>query len=73
MKIKELKELKTLEIKKLEDLVSKKKLLLLKNDVKIASGKEKNLKIGWMLKKEIAQILTILKQKWKYYEYIKDI
>lgn len=63
MKIKELKELKTLEIKKLEDLVSKKKLLLLKNDVKIASGKEKNLKIGWMLKKEIAQILTILKQK----------
>lgn len=63
MKIKELKELKTLEIKKLEDLVSKKKLLLLKNNVKIASGKEKNFKIGWMLKKEIAQILTILKQK----------
>ncbi len=63
MKIKELKSLKNEEIKKLEDLVSKKRLLLLKNAVKIASGKEKNLKTAWILRKEIAQILTILKQK----------
>ena len=66
MKIKELKSLKNEEIKKLEDLVSKKRLLLLKNAVKIASGKEKNLKTAWILRKEIAQILTILKQKWKF-------
>lgn len=63
MKIKELKSLKSEEIKKLEDLVSKKKLLLLKNAVKIAGGKEKNLKHAWSERKEIAQILTILKEK----------
>jgi ribosomal protein L29 len=63
MKVKELKSLKNEEIKKLEDLVSKKRLLLLKNAVKIASGKEKNLKQAWKERKEIAQILTILKEK----------
>ena len=63
MKIKEFNSLKSEEIKKLEDLVSKKRLLLLKNAVKIAAGKEKNLKQAWSQRKEIAQILTILKEK----------
>lgn len=65
MKIKDLKELTTKTVKDLQDLVLKKKLELVKNTVKIAGGKEKNLKIGWNLKKEIAQILTILKIKSK--------
>lgn len=63
MKIKEIKELKTKTIKDLNDLVSKKKLELVKNTVKIAGGKEKNLKVAWTLKKEIAQILTTIKVK----------
>ncbi len=61
MKIKEIKELSTKTVKELEVLLAKKKLDLVKNQVKIAGGKEKNLKIVWGLKKEIAQIMTILK------------
>ena len=63
MKIKEVKDLKTKTIKDLEALVSKKKLELVKNTVKIAGGKEKNLKTAWLIRKEIAQIMTIIKMK----------
>lgn len=55
MKIKEIKELKS--------LISKKKLELIKNQAKMLSGKEKGLKKNWMLKKEIAQISTLIKEK----------
>jgi ribosomal protein L29 len=63
MKIKEVKDLTTKTVKELETLVSKKKLELVKNTVKIAGGKEKNLKVAWTLRKEIAQIMTVLKLK----------
>ncbi len=63
MKIKNLKELKNKEVKELEKMVSKLRLELTKNQVKIAGGKEKNLKVTWTLKKELAQILTIIKTK----------
>ncbi len=63
MKIKEVKDLTTKTVKELETLVSKKKLELVKNTVKIAGGKEKNLKVAWILRKEIAQIMTVLKLK----------
>lgn len=49
--------------KELEKVLVSKRLDLVKNQVTIASGKEKNLKKGWSLKKEIAQILTMLKIK----------
>ncbi len=61
MKIKEVKELNTKTVKELEALLAKKKLELSKNQVKISGGKEKNIKVVWALKKEIAQILTIKK------------
>ena len=57
------KDLHTKELKELEKMLSKNKLDLIKNQVKIAGGKEKNLKKSWALRKEIAQILTIIKQK----------
>lgn len=63
MKVKEIKDLKTKTIKELQDLVLKKKLELVKNTVKIAGGKEKNLKVAWTLKKEVAQILTMIRVK----------
>lgn len=63
MKIKELKELKTKELKDLLSLVAKKKVELLKNAVKIAGGKEKDIKKNWTLRKEISQILTIINTK----------
>ncbi len=61
MKIKEIKEIRTKDVKDLEKLVSKKKLELVKNQVKITGTKEKNVKKSWILRKEIAQILTIIK------------
>jgi len=36
---------------------------LVKNEVKIAGGKEKDLKITKKIKKEIAQVLTIIREK----------
>lgn len=63
MKTKEFKSIKIKEIKELKNLVSKKKLELIKNQVKMLSGKEKNLKKIWGLKKEIAQLLTVIKEK----------
>ena len=63
MKIKELKDLRTKEIKDLNALVAKKKVEVIKNAVKISGAKEKNLKLLKMAKKEIAQILTIIKEK----------
>ena len=63
MKIKEVKDLTTKTVNELQDLVLKKKLELVKNTVKIAGGKEKNLKVAWILRKEIAQIMTVLKLK----------
>lgn len=63
MKIKELKEVKNKEIKDLETMVSKLRIELSKNQVKISGGKEKNLKKSWALRKELAQLLTIIKTK----------
>lgn len=63
MKIKNLKDLITKEVKDLEKMVSKDRLELSRNAVKIAGGKEKNLKKSWALRKEIAQILSVVKEK----------
>ena len=63
MKTKEFKSIKIKEIKEIKDLISKKKLELSKNQVKMLSGKEKNIKKTWELRKEIAQLLTIVKEK----------
>ena len=74
MKIKELKDLRTKEVKDLNAFVAKKKLEVIKNAVKISGAKEKNLKLSKIVKKEIAQILTIIKEKNKYYEkYLEKI
>ena len=63
MKIKELQEIKNKEIKDLQAMALKLRLELSRNAVKIAGSKEKNLKKAWNIKKEIAQILTIIKNK----------
>ena len=63
MKIKELKDLRIKEVKDLYTLVAKKEVEVIKNAVKISGAKEKNLKLLKMAKKEIAQILTIIKEK----------
>ena len=65
MKIKELKDLRIKEVKDLYTLVAKKKVEVIKNAVKISGAKEKNLKLLKIAKKEIAQILTIIKEKEK--------
>lgn len=63
MKTKDFKNLKNEETKKLLDLVAKKKLELMQNTVKLLGSKEKNIKKGKVLRKEIAQVLTILNDR----------
>jgi ribosomal protein L29 len=59
MKTKELKDLRTKDAKELASLVAKKKTELLKLEVKILGGREKNVKLIKNLKKDIVQILTL--------------
>ncbi len=60
MKIKELKELKMKKADELVKLVSEKKIELTKLMGRVSTAKEKNLKKGKMIRRDIAQILTIL-------------
>lgn len=63
MKKKELNELKQKEMKDLKALSLKKKLELIETSVKIAKKADKNTKVSWKLKKEIAQIMSIIRVK----------
>ena len=63
MKTKDFKNLKDNDLSELVKLVKTKKLELIKNQVKLTSSKEKNVKIGKILRKEIAQILSLVKTK----------
>lgn len=63
MKKKEFKELKNREIKELEKKVDEKRSEFLKIKISIKSSGEKNLKKARILRKEIAQILTLIKEK----------
>ncbi len=63
MKKKDLVELKIKEVKEIKELLSKKKSELDALLSKLVAGGEKNLKKGKNLKKDIAQILTIIKEK----------
>ena len=63
MKIKELKEIKSKDVKDLKSILSKKKLELLQNEVKILESKEKNVKLARNLRKEIAQIMSFINER----------
>lgn len=63
MKIKEFKELLSKEAVELEKLVLAKKSELFQVYAKMTQNKEKNVKIARNLRKEIAQILTVLSNK----------
>ena len=63
MKKKELNKLREKSIKQLQTLVDKKKLELVKIQSKMKVGKEKNLKSTKNLKRDVAQILTIIREK----------
>ena len=62
MKKKELLELRSKEVSQLKKMVIAKKKDLLKIIPETAVGKEKNLKKAKNIKREIAQILTIIKE-----------
>lgn len=63
MKKRELVDLRKSETKDLANKVEEKRLELAKTRVKVVSGEEKNVKKLANLKKEIAQLLTILREK----------
>ncbi|OGM29580.1 50S ribosomal protein L29 [Candidatus Woesebacteria bacterium RIFCSPHIGHO2_01_FULL_44_10] len=65
MKKLELTKLREKSIKELEKQVEKIKLQKALTEAKMAVGKEKNLKAVAGLKRDIAQILTIIKEKEK--------
>lgn len=72
MKKKELTELRSKEVGELIKLLKDKKEKLAKLAPEIAIGKEKNLKKAAILRKEIAQILTMVREKEIAGEEIKD-
>lgn len=63
MKKKDLLELRAKEIKELQSLLAKKKQELAKMMLELRAGKIKNVHVGKSLRKDMAQILTIMKEK----------
>lgn len=63
MKKKDLTDLRNKEINELEKLLSKKRNELINTYAKIKAGQEKNLKKAKNIKRDIAQILTIIREK----------
>lgn len=63
MKRKDLLDLKTKEVKDLNKILGEKKAELEKVMVNVPAGKEKNLKKANNLRRDISQILTIIREK----------
>jgi len=63
MKIKEFNELRSKNIKELKKIALEKKLEAERAKMKIFSGKEKNLKVKRNLSREVAKILTLVREK----------
>ena len=63
MKTKEFKELKNKEVKDLTKMLNERKNSLRKIVLEIKTGSEKNIKKGSNIRKEIAKILTLIKEK----------
>ena len=63
MKAKELKDLRTKEKKDLVKMVNEKRVELTKITSRMYAGREKNLKKGKMIRRDIAQIMSIMNMK----------
>lgn len=63
MKTKDLKQLRTKTLKELTDIAKEKRREMLLSYAKIKAGKEKNTSLVKKIRKDIAQILTIIKEK----------
>lgn len=63
MKKKDLQDLRTKEVKELQSLLAKKRQELAKMMLELRSGKIKNVHAGKSLRKDMAQILTIMKEE----------
>lgn len=63
MKKKQLKEIKNKTVEELEKLVMETETQLAKLKLEILSGKNKNKRLGKSLRKDIAQMKTIINQK----------
>ncbi len=63
MKRKEFNEIKTKQIKDLTKMLGTKKLEARKVKMNLLAGKEKNIKVYRNIRREIAQIMTIIREK----------
>lgn len=63
MKRKELNDLKTKEIEALKKMATETRIGANKKKMESVGGKDKNLKSSWSLRKNLAQIMTVIKEK----------
>lgn len=63
MKSKDLKTLRNKNRQDLKKVLTDKKEELAKSYIRMKGGQEKNLKKSWRLRKDIAQILTLIREK----------
>lgn len=63
MKRKELTDLRSKEMKSLRKMVGDKNLEISKKKIEVVTGKEKNLKVVHNLKRDLSQILSVIKEK----------
>lgn len=63
MKTKEFKNLRAKDIKSLKKLAYTKKLEVIKKNMMVLGGKEKNVKSVGILRNELAKILTLVREK----------
>lgn len=63
MKTKDLKDLRSKDVKSLKKLVSEKRLEAAKAKMGTVAGKEKNIKLALNIRREIAKILTLVREK----------
>lgn len=63
MKTKDFRDLKTKSIEELKKLAANKRLEAIKAKNEVAAGKEKNLKLSMNIRREVAKILTLIKEK----------
>ena len=63
MKTKEFKDLKNKDAKALIKLLAEKKVAISKGEAEMYAGREKNLKVVRNLRREVAKILTLIKEK----------
>jgi ribosomal protein L29 len=63
MKTKEFKDLRAKDIKALQKMAHEKRVEIMKKNMMVMGGREKNVKLVGILRRELAKILTLVREK----------